>query len=110
MVCVCACVSQDYAWKLFNNILTHCQLPNGGIVSLTDVRKKTRGTVSPAHLFGATFKYAYLLFSSPDALDLDRVVFNTEGHAFTVLSKIGADTDIFQCRKSLALGTGYAPL
>jgi hypothetical protein len=30
-----------------------------------------------------TLKYLYLLFAQPDALDLTKVVFNTEAHPIT---------------------------
>jgi mannosidase alpha-like ER degradation enhancer 2 len=47
---------------------------------LKNVATKEKLDVMHSFLFAETFKYFYLLFAPPKALDFDRVIFNTEAH------------------------------
>jgi mannosidase alpha-like ER degradation enhancer 2 len=50
-----------------------------GYTTLTSVVTKARGDRQHSFFLAETLKYLYLLFA-PDAIDFDRVVFNTEAH------------------------------
>ena len=39
-----------------------------------------KGDLMPSYFLAETLKYLYLLFAPESALDLDKVVFNTEAH------------------------------
>ena len=41
---------------------------------------KTKRDEMESFVFAETFKYFYLMFASPETLDFDHVVFNTEAH------------------------------
>ncbi len=95
---------KEYGWRLFESMTKHAQLPNGGFVRVRDVHTGAQGDAAPAHLFGGTLKYAYLLFSAEHAIDLNEVVFNTEAHPFTRIDRLDRmNNEMFQCRKKLAL-------
>ncbi len=64
---------------LFRSIVEHCRTDNG-YTTLKSVVTKEKGDLMPSYFLAETLKYLYLLFS-PEALELDRVVFNTEAHA-----------------------------
>ena len=63
---------------IFDALRRHCRTDVGYTV-LTDVVHKQQGDLMPSFFLAETLKYLYLLFK-PDALDFDRVTFNTEGH------------------------------
>jgi mannosidase alpha-like ER degradation enhancer 2 len=60
------------------DIVRHCRTEDGYTV-LKSVITKEKGDRQHSFLLAETFKYLYLLFA-PDAIDLDKVVFNTEAH------------------------------
>jgi mannosidase alpha-like ER degradation enhancer 2 len=62
----------------FDDIRKHCRTENGYTV-LASVVTKQKGDLMPSYFLAETLKYLYLLFK-PDALDFDKVVFNTEAH------------------------------
>ena len=62
----------------FDDIRKYCRTENGYTV-LTSVVSKEKGDLMPSYFLAETLKYLYLLFN-PDALDFERVVFNTEAH------------------------------
>ena len=62
----------------FDDIRKYCRTENGYTV-LTSVVTKEKGDLMPSYFLAETLKYLYLLFK-PDALDFDKVVFNTEAH------------------------------
>jgi len=62
----------------FENLVRYCRTPDG-YTTLKSVKSKSRGDRQHSFLLAETLKYLYLLFE-PDAIDLDRVVFNTEAH------------------------------
>jgi mannosidase alpha-like ER degradation enhancer 2 len=59
-------------------LVEHCRVDNGYTV-LRSVVTKEKGDRMHSFLLAETLKYLYLLFE-PDAIDFDRVVFNTEAH------------------------------
>jgi mannosidase alpha-like ER degradation enhancer 2 len=63
----------------FEGIRKHCRTEAGYTV-LEDVRTKRKGDLMPSYFLAETLKYLYLLFEPEEALDLERVVFNTEAH------------------------------
>ncbi|HEY6929523.1 MAG TPA: glycoside hydrolase family 47 protein [Thermoanaerobaculia bacterium] len=62
----------------FADIRKFCRTESGYTV-LTSVVTKEKGDLMPSYFLAETLKYLYLLFK-PDALDFDKVVFNTEAH------------------------------
>jgi Glycosyl hydrolase family 47 len=63
---------------ILQDLIQYCRTDDGYTV-LRNVVTKEKGDLMHSFLLAETFKYLYLLFS-PDALDFDRVVFNTEAH------------------------------
>jgi mannosidase alpha-like ER degradation enhancer 2 len=63
-------------WRDFKK---YCRTQNG-YASLKSVITKEQGDDMESFVFAETFKYFYLLFSPPDTLDFDHIVFNTEAH------------------------------
>ena len=51
-----------------------------GYAALKSVITKEKADSMQSFLFAETFKYFYLLFASPQTLDFNRVIFNTEAH------------------------------
>jgi glycosyl hydrolase family 47 len=64
--------------RMFDDVVKFCRTPSGYTV-LTNVVTKKQGDRMPSYALAETFKYFYLL-AQPDAIEFDRVVFNTEGH------------------------------
>jgi hypothetical protein len=60
-------------------LLAHCRTGDGYTV-LKSVVTKEKGDLMPSYFLAETLKYLYLIFAPDEALDLDGVVFNTEGH------------------------------
>ncbi len=59
-------------------LVQHCRT-DAGYTVLKDVTTKEKGDLMPSFFLAETLKYLYLIFA-PEALDLDKVVFNTEAH------------------------------
>jgi hypothetical protein len=53
---------------------------DAGFTVLTNVETMARGDLMPSYFLAESLKYLYLIFAPDDAVDLDRVVFNTEAH------------------------------
>jgi mannosidase alpha-like ER degradation enhancer 2 len=64
---------------LFEDFVRACRIEEA-YASLKNVATKEKLDVMHSFLFAETFKYFYLLFAPPKALDFDRVIFNTEAH------------------------------
>jgi hypothetical protein len=64
--------------RMFADLVKHCRTDVGYTV-LENVVTKEKGDLQHSFLLAETLKYFYLLFK-PDALDFDRVTFNTEAH------------------------------
>ena len=63
-------------WRSFVKYCRHDE----GYAALKSVVTKEKNDSMQSFLFAETFKYFYLLFAPPGALDFDRVIFNTEAH------------------------------
>jgi mannosidase alpha-like ER degradation enhancer 2 len=63
----------------FADLVRHCRTEDGYTV-LKSVVTKEKGDRMHSFLLAETLKYLYLLFSPDEALDLGKVVFNTEAH------------------------------
>jgi mannosidase alpha-like ER degradation enhancer 2 len=63
----------------FEGIRAHCRTDAGDTV-LKSVVTKEKGDLMPSYFLAETLKYLYLLFSDEPAVDLKKVVFNTEAH------------------------------
>jgi hypothetical protein len=64
---------------IFNDFVKHCRT-EAGYAALQDVITRTKRDEMESFALAETFKYFYLLFAPPDALEFDKVVFNTEAH------------------------------
>ena len=64
---------------MFEDFVKHCRTEEA-YASLKNVETKEKSDGMQSFLFAETFKYFYLLFAPPRALDLRAVVFNTEAH------------------------------
>ena len=65
--------------ELFESFVTHCRT-DVAYAALKNVETKEKEDGMQSFLFAETFKYFYLLFAPPRALDFRAVVFNTEAH------------------------------
>src|SRR3972149_6822021 len=63
---------------MFGDLKTYCRT-DAGYTVLTSVVTKEKGDLMHSFFLAETLKYAYLILQ-PGAIDLDRVVFNTEAH------------------------------
>ena len=66
---------------MFADLKKYCRT-DAGYTVLQSVVTKQRGDLMHSFFLAETLKYAYLLLQ-PDAIDFDRVVFNTEAHPLT---------------------------
>jgi mannosidase alpha-like ER degradation enhancer 2 len=64
---------------MFEDFVKHCRTEEA-YASIKNVETKEKSDGMQSFLFAETFKYFYLLFAPPRALDLRAVVFNTEAH------------------------------
>ncbi|MEY2510198.1 MAG: degradation enhancer, mannosidase alpha-like 2 [Verrucomicrobiota bacterium] len=67
------------AENMFGDFVKHCRVETG-YAALQNVITKEKRDEMESFVFAETFKYFYLLFAPADALDFDKVVFNTEAH------------------------------
>ena len=65
--------------KLWEDFVQHCRTDDA-YAALKNVTTKEKSDSMQSFLFAETFKYFYLLFSPPDTLDFNNVIFNTEAH------------------------------
>jgi hypothetical protein len=64
---------------IFNDFVKNCRIETG-YAALQDVITKAKRDEMESFALAETFKYFYLLFAPEDAIDFDRIVFNTEAH------------------------------
>ena len=69
------------------------QIEGGGYAGVRDVTQTpaVNDDSMPSFWLAETLKYAWLVFSPADALDLDALVLNTEAHPLRVLGRPAAD-------------------
>jgi hypothetical protein len=65
--------------KMFDDFVKYCRT-DSGYAALADVISKQQGDEMESFVLAETFKYFYLLFASPETLQFDKVIFNTEAH------------------------------
>ncbi|HEY0049591.1 MAG TPA: glycoside hydrolase family 47 protein [Pyrinomonadaceae bacterium] len=65
--------------RFFNDFRKYCRT-EAGYATLKNVETKEKMDVMESFVFAETFKYYYLLFTSPKEFRLKNVVFNTEAH------------------------------
>jgi len=65
--------------RMFADFVKHCRTDEG-YAALKSVVTKEKTDSMQSFLFAETFKYFYLLFAPPKALNFDKVIFNTEAH------------------------------
>jgi hypothetical protein len=70
---------RNNARKMFDDFVRYCHADNG-YAALSNVTDKTKRDSMESFVFAETFKYFYLTFAEPAAIDFDQVVFNTEAH------------------------------
>jgi glycosyl hydrolase family 47 len=70
--------------RFFEDLVRHCRTEDG-YATLKSVITREKKDLMPSYFLAETLKYLYLLFSPPQTLDFDRVVFNTEAHPLTSL-------------------------
>jgi hypothetical protein len=64
---------------IFNDFVKYCRTDTG-YAALQNVITKEKRDEMESFLFAETFKYFYLLFATPQAVDFDHITFNTEAH------------------------------
>ncbi len=65
--------------KMFDDFVKYCRTETG-YAALADVISKRQLDEMESFVLAETFKYFYLLFASPETVDFDKVIFNTEAH------------------------------
>ncbi|KAJ5649965.1 mannosyl-oligosaccharide alpha-1-2-mannosidase 1B [Penicillium longicatenatum] len=77
---------QDYNWEIFNALNT-TRSKSVPYAEITDVNEPYGGTLVnyvSSFYFAEVLKYLYLSFAEPDVVSLDKYVFNTECHPFSI--------------------------
>lgn len=75
--------------EFFDDFVRRCRTP-AGFAALADVRTGKQADSMESYVLAETFKYYYLLFAGPKALDFNAVVFNTEAHPLRRVAAAGA--------------------
>lgn len=75
-----------YLWmgkRMVDDVVNHCR-NDVGYASLKNVQTYEKANSMQSFFFAETLKYAYLIFAPESALDLKKVVLNTEAHPFKI--------------------------
>jgi hypothetical protein len=78
-----------YLWmgkRMVDDIVAHCK-NDVGYASLKNVQTYEKTNSMQSFFFAETLKYAYLIFAPESALDLNKIVLNTEAHPFRIAGK-----------------------
>ncbi|MGZ3951022.1 MAG: glycoside hydrolase family 47 protein [Flavisolibacter sp.] len=81
--------NDKYLWmakRMVDDILDHCR-NDIGFASLKNVQTYEKTNSMQSFFFAETLKYAYLVFAPESALDLGKVVLNTEAHPLKITSQ-----------------------
>jgi len=70
--------------RMVDDIINHCKTEIG-FTSLKNIFTFEQGNYMHSFLFAETFKYAYLIFAPDNAVDLKKIVFNTEAHPLRII-------------------------
>jgi mannosidase alpha-like ER degradation enhancer 2 len=65
--------------KMFDDFVRYCRT-EAGYAALANVVTKEQLDEMESFALAETFKYFYLLFASPETLEFDKIIFNTEAH------------------------------
>ena len=65
--------------EFFDDFVRNCRTDTA-YAAIKDVRTMEKRDSMESFVLAETFKYYWLLFSPPSALEFDGVVFNTEAH------------------------------
>jgi mannosidase alpha-like ER degradation enhancer 2 len=78
--------NDSYLWmgkRMVDDIFERCR-NDVGFASLKNVQSYEKANSMQSFFFAETLKYAYLIFASPSALNLQKIVLNTEAHPFKI--------------------------
>eukprot|EP00760_Papus_ankaliazontas_P009811 PhM_4_TR14137/c0_g1_i1/m.36849/K01230/MAN1; mannosyl-oligosaccharide alpha-1,2-mannosidase len=80
---------RQYGWEAFAAIKKWCRVESGGYSGLKSVARlpPRKDDLMQSFWLAETLKYAYMLFSDDDALDLSQWVINTEAHPLKIRSR-----------------------
>ena len=70
---------QEMGSTFILSLVRYCKT-DAGYAALSNVETKLKKDSMESYFLAETLKYLYLLFAPRDTLDLNKVVFNTEGH------------------------------
>ena len=73
--------------RIVDDIIEHCKT-DVAFTSLKSIFTHEKGNYMHSFLFAETFKYAYLIFAPESALDLKKVVLNTEAHPLRIIKAV----------------------
>ncbi|VBB25261.1 unnamed protein product [Acanthocheilonema viteae] len=78
---------REWCWTAAKNIEKYCRTA-GGYSGIKNVYNPEviHDDVQQSFLFAETFKYLYLIFSDDSVMPLNKWVFNTEAHAFPIVT------------------------
>jgi ER degradation enhancer, mannosidase alpha-like 2 len=66
--------------KVFlKNLKSYCRMDEG-YSGLSNVATKQRTDLMESYFLAETWKYLYLLFSPPETLEFEKIIFNSEAH------------------------------
>eukprot|EP01126_Amoeba_proteus_P030945 TRINITY_DN3048_c0_g1_i1.p1 TRINITY_DN3048_c0_g1~~TRINITY_DN3048_c0_g1_i1.p1 ORF type:complete len:497 (-),score=97.47 TRINITY_DN3048_c0_g1_i1:211-1566(-) len=80
-------IYQDWGWNYFQSIEKYTKAPYGytGMKNCMSLPSKIiPDDIQHSYFLAETLKYLFLLFSPPDVVSLDKVIFNTEAHPFPI--------------------------
>jgi mannosidase alpha-like ER degradation enhancer 2 len=70
---------QDMGSTFILSLVRYCKA-DAGYAALSNVETKSKRDSMESYFLAETLKYLYLLFAPRNTIDLNKVVFNTEGH------------------------------
>ncbi|KAG9407356.1 Mannosyl-oligosaccharide 1,2-alpha-mannosidase IB [Aphanomyces cochlioides] len=79
---------REWGWQIFQSLEQHAkaQYGYGAVHNVDSLERKFVEDKMESFFLAETLKYHYLLQASPSFLPLDKYVFNTEAHPFSIVS------------------------
>ncbi|CAK4106105.1 unnamed protein product [Aphanomyces euteiches] len=79
---------REWGWQIFQSLEQHAKAQHGygAVHNVDSLEKKFVEDKMESFFLAETLKYHYLLQASPSFLPLDKYVFNTEAHPFSIVS------------------------
>jgi len=95
-------VYREWGWEIFQAIEEHCR-SDVAYASLSDVNDPSLGKTDKMESFflAETLKYLYLLQDPDSEIDLNKHVFNTEGHPLKTFSTMEKESNGETCFTSV---------